>query len=691
MKFHRLLSFVSAAFFFLLMSASVRSAETTPAGTAAAKAQWVSQNLLAGKIPVASFSLDGKPSAGFIAGWNQAPVETRALSNGRTQHTRKWIDPVSKLTVSVVAVDYADYPAVEWTVYLKNDGTKATAIIEELNAIDASFGAAAGESTLRTIRGDNFSSGSYEPLEYKLGATATNFRPTGGRPSNDAWPYFNIDNGRDGVLLAVGWPGQWQAQFTRKNDTVAVSAGQDRVHLSLQPGEEIRTPLMAALFWSGKDWIAGQNQWRQWMIAYNMPRPDNKLPQPFTAIWVPTLYTSAAGSIALMEEYLRSNSPKPDYLWIDAGWYEADTKNWYSATGVGSWKPDPVRYPKGLKEVSDRAHSNGLKLVLWFEPERVYRGSDLWKNHPDWLLPFNAGNSKTANLQLLNLGNPDARKWITEYISKFITEQGVDLYRQDFNIDPLEAWRNGDAEDRQGMTENLYVSGYLAYWDGLIARHPGMLIDSCASGGRRNDLETLRRSVPLLRSDYQAVNLASNYPNFTTDITTDVYDENQCHTYGLSLWVPIHGTGDYADDVYSARSHICATAGVGTRLDRPDFAAFRRQLSDHKTVAPFFYGDFYPLTAFSRKQNVWMAWQFFKPGQKEGVIQAFRRENNQHRDVTLPLQGLESGARYEFTDVDTGKKFQLKGSELMEQGLPLYAAAPRTALILTFREVQAAP
>jgi len=54
------------------------------------------------------------------------------------------------------------------------------------------------------------------------------------------------------------------------------------------------------------------------------------------------------------------------------------------------------------------------------------------------------------------------------------------------------------------MTENLYVQGYLAYWDGLLQQHPGMLIDSCASGGRRNDLETLRRAVPLLRSDYQA-------------------------------------------------------------------------------------------------------------------------------------------------------------------------------------------
>ena len=53
-----------------------------------------------------------------------------------------------------------------------------------------------------------------------------------------------------------------------------------------------------------------------------------------------------------------------------------------------------------------------------------------------------------------------------------------------------------------------------------------MLIDSCASGGRRNDLETLRRAVPLLRSDYIMEPVG-----------------NQCHTYGIAFWYPYYGTG----------------------------------------------------------------------------------------------------------------------------------------------------
>jgi alpha-galactosidase len=165
----------------------------------------------------------------------------------------------------------------------------------------------------------------------------------------------------------------------------------------------------------------------------------------------------------------------------------------------------------------------------------------------------------------------------------------------------------------------------------------------------------------------------------------DVFDGNQGHTYGLSLWVPM-GTGEYSEDAYSARSHLCLWAGVGTHLDRPDWAAFRRQLSDHLNVAEYFYGDYYPLTPYSRTEDTWMAWEFVRPAQNDGVVQAFRRENSPVVDVYLKLHGLKSGARYEFTDLDSGSKTTISGSDLMAKGLHLYAPTPRTALILTFKE-----
>jgi alpha-galactosidase len=247
-------------------------------------------------------------------------------------------------------------------------------------------------------------------------------------------------------------------------------------------------------------------------------------------------------------------------------------------------------------------------------------------------------------------------------------------------VDPLDAWRHNDTSDRQGMTENLYVQGYLAYWDALLRQHPGMLIDSCASGGRRNDLETLRRGVPLYRSDYEA-------PQFNP-VPAELYDGNQGQTYGLSLWVPYFGSGEYADDLYSARGQLCPADGVGTHADKPNWAAFRTQITTYRKVADYFYGDYYPLTPYSHDRNVWMAWEFVRPDKGDGMIQAFRREDCATAETQLKLQHLKADARYEFTDVDSGRTTRLSGTEAMTEGLRVSATAPRTALVLTFNQTQ---
>jgi alpha-galactosidase len=226
-------------------------------------------------------------------------------------------------------------------------------------------------------------------------------------------------------------------------------------------------------------------------------------------------------------------------------------------------------------------------------------------------------------VRLLNLGNPAARQWLTDHVDKLLTEQGIDLYRQDFNMDPLAFWRAADAPDRQGITEIRHVTGYLAYWDELRRRHPEMLIDSCASGGRRNDLETMRRAVPLWRSDY-------------------AYEAtgHQCMTYGISFWLPYHGTGTVASasapyygggatevEPYAWWSNAAPSLGSGIdiRVKELDYEMLRRLYNQFRQISPYYYGDYYPLTPWTRDNKAWMAWQFDRPETGDGIIQAFRR------------------------------------------------------------------
>ena len=163
---------------------------------------------------------------------------------------------------------------------------------------------------------------------------------------------------------------------------------------------------------------------------------------------------------------------------------------------------------------------DGLGFLLWIESERVFRGTDLQRQHPDWLLGPQGEN------YLVNLGNPAARKGITEIVSSLIREGGLSWYRQDFNTDPEGFWSNADQPDRIGITEIRYIEGLYAFWDELRQRHPGLLIDNCSSGGRRLDLETISRSVALWRSDFQC------QPKFNPA-------GMQGQTYGISSWIPL--------------------------------------------------------------------------------------------------------------------------------------------------------
>ncbi|MGD0093780.1 MAG: alpha-galactosidase [Planctomycetota bacterium] len=655
----------------------------------AQKDEWVRQNLLAqpgGTLPF-SFTYGGQPSAALLPAWEKKAKDSK-LDEQRTEHTLTWTDPQSGLAVRCRAVEYHDFPTVEWTLYFKNAGAKESPILENIQALDVKLSRKLGdEFVLHHHTGDNCSARSYEPHQTRLEPKSKQaFAPAGGRATNGAYPYYNLEYDGGGVIAVLGWPGQWAARFERDETAgLRVSGGQELTHFKLLPGEEVRSPLVVLQFWKG-DWIRSQNIWRRWMIAHNLPRPGGKLPPPFTSACM-GLHQSETSEIGYINEYLKGGV-KLDYWWMDAGWYPC--RDWPE---TGTWEPDPQRFPKGIRAVSDYAHSKDMKLVLWFEPERVHAGTWLHKTHPEWLLKG----------QLLNLGNPEAREWLTAHIDKFLTEQGIDLYRQDFNMDPLSCWRSGDAQDRQGITEIRHVEGYLAYWDELLRRHPGMLIDSCASGGRRNDLETLRRAVPLLRSDYQA-------PQNPSD--GQMLVGNQGHTYGLSFWVPYYGTGIFYDDVYAVRSHLTPAFGIGypAGAAKVDWAAFRRRIEDWKKVAGFFYGDYYPLTPYSLSESAWIAWQFNQPGTEAGMIQAFRRTQNQEASASLKLRGLDPAAAYEFTDLDlenegrrdadapnegrrdaggTQATTRAAGRTLMEKGLVVKLPNRRQAALLTYKRINA--
>jgi len=623
--------------------------------------------------PPFSFVYDGKPSRELFPP-TAARRSTLKLDDNRTEQTLQWTDSRTQLALRCVMVEYRDFPVVEWTVHFKNEGATDTPVLSDVLALDTRFTRrGSSEFGLHHHKGTFVRADDFEPLTTTLKPNDRfRFAPPAGRPLGHVFPYFNLEQqAGEGVIAVIGWPGQWFAEFARDKDRgLHIIAGQEKIHFRLKPGEEVRTPLVVLQFWRG-DWIRAQNIWRRWMLAHNIPKPGGKLPGPMMAAcsshqFGEMINADEASQMLFVDRYLEEKLPL-DYWWMDAGWY------WHYGGGwprTGTWEVDTGRFPRGLRAISDHARAKGVKTIVWFEPERVTPGTFLYTNNPAWLL------GKDGQQKLLNLGHPEAHAWLVEHISKTIHEQGIDLYRQDYNVDPLGYWRGADSPDREGITENHYVTGYLAFWDALRERFPNLLIDTCASGGHRNDLETLRRSVPLLRSDYIMEPVGQ-----------------QCHTYGLAFWMPFFGTGTSAMDSYNFRSQMCASFNACFDMRRKDlpFDETRRLLAQWKNeIAPNYFGDFYPLTSYTTANDAWIAWQFNRPEAGLGVVQAFRRGNSIYESARLKLHALDPKARYIVTDLDKPEAAQeFTGSELMETGLLVTATTQPAAMVITYRKVGA--
>ena len=380
-------------------------------------------------------------------------------------------------------------------------------------------------------------------------------------------------------------------------------------------------------------------------------------------------------------EFIKRNNLPFEYLWMDAGWYGIDTKPNKSAfvdewkIHTGDWRVSKYIHPEGLSAVSEAAKDAGMKFLLWFESERVNRSTPIAHEHPEYLLE---NGDETKDL-LLNLGNEDAWKYCFETICEKIEELNIKCFRLDFNISPLQYWRYKEEADRCGINEIKYIGGLYRLFDSLLEKYPDLIIDNCASGGRRIDIEMNRRSVPLWRSDFQCAK--------ECDISA-----NQTHHSTFNTWVPYSGScGGSSIDEYRIRSSYDSSLALERNIfngKEEDVCEFlNKYLQEYLTLRPYFSEDFYPLTKVSEEVDVWAGMQFDRPEGKDGIVQLFRREEAPYESASFELFAIDESKNYEFKDLDNGEKVCISGKKLKDEGFYVTIKEKRKAKIYLYKEV----
>lgn len=652
-------------------------------------ARWIDSRFAKGQLPPFSFILDEKPSEEFLRSWRWSRTAPASTDKNVVLRTFTYTDPRSGLEVVCDVKGYPEFRAVEWVLHFHNTSAKNSGQLTRVKVADFDMVyPAAGALKIHYAEGNKISKADYAPrtAEFRT-EQPLHIEPHGGRSSEEAFPFFNLESeaSQQGVMVAVGWTGTWFADLEKRDPSrLTLAAGMLNTDLYLYPGEQIRTPSVALMFWSG-DRMNGHNRFRRLVLTHHSRKVDGspfyplcsafnyRDPQPcgeyscLTADW----------AIAMVRRYSMFELT-PDVFWLDAGWHTGagdfrHGKSWANTTG--NWTVDRERFPEGLKPVSDAVHEAGAKFMVWFEPERVVKGTQWATEHKEWMLDTEwPEGSEQSTWYLFDLGNDEACDWLCKYYGDLIEENGIDYYRQDFNMLPAGYWRDADEPGRSGIKEIRHIENLYKFWDYLLERFPGLLIDNCASGGKRLDWESIGRSAPLWRSDYYHYDDPDGY---------------QCHTYGLNFFLPIHGTGILLPDQYSFRSSLSSALQCNWKVTEPGVSVLdmQQRIREYRDIREYYYEDYYPLsgTGDLTGSDVWLAYQMHRPSDDSGIVVAFRRQDAPDAEYTVRLGGLTPDASYTLVDCDTQAETVRSGRELTE-GLTLRLDNPKSSLLIKYRK-----
>ncbi|MCC6289173.1 MAG: alpha-galactosidase [Chitinophagaceae bacterium] len=673
------------ALYFLLLPIFLLSQSQLPINAAISPQQWITQIFAKGKLPPFSFEYNGQASAGFIKKWKYNMIKENSAGADEITYTVSYTDPASKLQVVCNIKGFKKFQSVEWVLHFTNGSSGNSAQIKNIKAVDISLQYPGATSfNLYRSEGSDHTINDFRLHKVLLQPGSNqHMEPEGGRSSDKtAFPFLNIEaEGKGGVIAAIGWTGTWFADIQHNNkQAFTLQSGMRSIDLFLYPGESIRTPMIALLFWQGNNFIKGHNTFRQFVLAHHSRKINGRFaeyplsggfewgdPAPCNEY---TCLTEEM-AIAFIKRY-KQFGIMPEVFWLDAGWYagaggpDFSGANW--ANKVGTWRVDTTRFPRGFKPISDAAHKTGAKFMVWFEPERVMKNSEWATQFPQWMLKRN----NDANTFLFDLSNKEAREWLSKYIGDFLEQNGIDYYRQDFNMHALPYWEANDEAGRKGMKEIRYIEGLYAYWDYLLNRFPNLLIDNCASGGRRLDLETTTRSAPLWRTDYQ-YGEPNGYQN---------------HTYGLNFYLPLHGTGVFGFDEYSFHSALSSAMVINWDLTgmQGNIGDMQKYVQQFKELRSYYYDDYYPLTGLGDliTMEVWMAYQLNRTADHSGVVVAFRRKDNKNEKLSVKLNGLDGDGNYDITNMHDNSIIKKTGKEMME-GFELELKKAPGSLVLKYK------
>lgn len=407
------------------------------------------------------------------------------------------------------------------------------------------------------------------------------------------------------IGAALCWGGNFQLRVdTDETDWHKFFAGinPDNSQYVLDPGETFETPALA-LTYSGEGLSGASRNFHDWARSYALAHGDRERKVLLNS-WEGVYFGINEPVMAGMMSDIASMGG--ELFVMDDGWFGGKYPRLNDSTSLGDWTVDRRKLPHGIGWLVQTARENGIGFGIWIEPEMTNTVSELYEEHPDWIIKAPGRDPVTGRggtQVVLDLSNPQVQDFVVGVVDNLMTENpNIEYIKWDANCPIHAIGSSWLPSDRQSQLDIEYHRGLVKALERIRAKYPDLTIQACASGGGRANYGILPWFDEFWVSD-------------NTDALQRVYMQ-----WGTSYFFPAiamashisaspnHQTSRIIPLKY--RIDVAMSGRLGMEIQPKNMTEqekdlCRRAIADYKSVRPVIqFGDIYRLVSPYDGQNL---------------------------------------------------------------------------------------
>jgi alpha-galactosidase len=472
----------------------------------------------------------------------------------------------------------------------------------------------------------------------------------GTRPNIYQTPTFFVslnkpaeENTGELVAGTLAWTGNFQFKFeVDEKNALRVIAGINPFAslFVLKPGNTFKTPEFIFTYSNQGKGQASRN-FHDW--ARNYAILDGKEPR-LTLLnnWETTYFDfNNAKLSALFDD---ASKLGVDMFLLDDGWFGNKYPRNDDRAGLGDWEPMKSKLPDGIAHLVKEAEGKGVKFGIWIEPEMINPKSELYEQHPDWVLKLpNRPEDYFRNQLVLDLINPKVQDFVFKIVDDLFTKNpGLAYIKWDCNRMFTNAYSPYLKNDQSTLFID-YTRSLYKVLDRIRAKYPHVPMMLCSGGGGRTDYGMLKYFNEF-------------WPSDDTEPVERVYIQWGYSYFFPSLLMCNHITS-WGKETLKFKTDVAMMGKMGYDINihqlTPEELAFSQQaVKEYKRISAIIWqGDLYRLVSpYDEHRAVLM---YVNKEKSKSILFAYNLHARfQEKFIPVQLLGLDAQKQYKITEIN---------------------------------------